>query len=174
MTGAEAPRNAEEADELIPSPKRILDTMMRKPGLDLDGFRISLWSGLYTSSVFADIQRTTGLLRDEHNVLSCLAYYGPLTAKSISQALGRPKNSISRAVDGLLARKLVRSEPVEWDRRHLRLTIEPPGSHLIARTTAKCRARQEEMLRVLTPIERVALDHLLAKLMNDVGAWLPK
>ena len=124
--------------------------------------------------MFADIQRNTGLLRDENNILFCLAHYGPLTAKSISQVLGRPKNSISRAVDRLLARKMVRSEPVEWDRRHLRLSIEPSGLQLITRTTAQFRARQEEMLRVLTPTERVALDHLLGKLMDDAEAWLPE
>jgi MarR family transcriptional regulator, temperature-dependent positive regulator of motility len=166
--------DAHEAEDLIPSPRRIIDTMLRNPAIDHDGFRISLWSGLYTTSVFAEIERSTGLLRDEHNVLSCLAYYGPLTAKSIGQALGRPKNSISRAVERLLARKFVRSEPVEWDRRHLRLTIEPAGQQVIARTTAKARARQDEMLRALTTTERVALDHLLGKLTDDIEAWLLK
>ena len=162
-----------EAD-VSPPPKRILEAILRHPGIDLDGFRLSLWSGFYTSTVFADIQRKTGLLRDENNTLFCLAHYGPLTATSISHVLGRPKNSISRAVDRLLARRLVRSEPVEWDRRHLRLSIEPAGLHLITRTTAQFRARQEEMLRVLTPTERVALDHLLGKLMEDAPAWLPE
>jgi DNA-binding MarR family transcriptional regulator len=162
----------EDATRLNPSPKRLLDEILRSSGVDLDGFRLSLWSGFYTSAVFSEIQRRTGLLRDENNILFCLAHCGPLTAKSISQVLGRPKNSISRAVDRLLERKLVRSAPVEWDRRHLLLTLEPAGSQLIARTTALFRSRQEEMLRVLTPVERVALDHLLSKLMDDAEAWL--
>jgi DNA-binding MarR family transcriptional regulator len=170
---AAAPPETEAADaDLRPPPKRILDAILASPGVDLDGFRMSLWSGFYTTTVFAEIERRTGLLRDENNILFCLAHYGPLTAKSICQVLGRPKNSISRAVDRLLARKLVRGAPVERDRRHVRLTIEPAGLQLITRTTAQFRARQEEMLRVLSPTERVALDHLLGKLMGDAEAWL--
>jgi DNA-binding MarR family transcriptional regulator len=174
MNTVRSVREPPDQADFSPPPKRILDTILRSPAVDLDGFRLSLWSGFYTSTVFADIQRKTGLLRDENNILFCLAYYGPLTAKSIGQVLGRPKNSISRAVDRLLARKMVLSEPVKWDRRHLRLSIEPSGLQLITRTTAQFRARQEEMLRVLTPIERVALDHLLGKLMDDADAWLPE
>jgi DNA-binding MarR family transcriptional regulator len=133
----------EEAD-FSPPLKRILEAILSSPGVDLYGFRLSLWSGFYTSTAFADIQRRVGLLRDENNILFCLAHYGPLTAKSISQVLGRPKNSISRAVDRLLARKLIRSAPVESDRRHLRLTIEPSGLQLVTRTTAQFRANRKK------------------------------
>ncbi len=162
---------AAEADH-SPPPRRILEAILRSPGIDMDGFRMSLWSGFYTTTVFAEIQRSIGLLRDENNILFCLAHCGQLTAKSICQVLGRPKNSISRAVDRLLERRLIRSEPVASDRRHLRLTLEPAGLELVVRTTARFSARQEEMLRVLTPVERVALDHLLGKLMDDAESWL--
>ena len=172
MSTPKAAKEPPDEADLSPPPKRILEAMLASPGVDLDGFRMSLWSGFYTSTVFADIQRRTGLLRDENNILFCLAHYGPLTAKSICQVLGRPKNSISRAVDRLLVRKFVRSAPVEWDRRLLRLSIEPSGLQLVTRTTGQFRARQEEMLRALSATERVALDHLLGKLMDDAESWL--
>jgi len=173
MTVAHAtPPPQAAGDDLTPPPKRILEAILASPGVDLDGFRMSLWSGFYTNTVFAEIQRRTGLLRDENNILFCLAHYGPLTAKSITQVLGRPKNSISRAVDRLLERRFVRSAPVERDRRHVRLTIEPAGLQFVTRSTAQFRARQEEMLQVLSPTERVALDHLLGKLMEDADVWL--
>jgi MarR family transcriptional regulator, temperature-dependent positive regulator of motility len=155
-----------------PQPARILEAILRGAGVDLDGFRLSLWSGFYTMPVFAQIQRRWGLLRDENNILFCLVHCGPLTARGISQVLGRPKNSISRAVERLLARGLIVSKPVATDRRHSLLTVLPPGRELVDQTTSLFRARQEHMLRALTPVERVALDSVLTKLMADADSWL--
>src|SRR5262245_20005045 len=81
------------------APMAVLGSILGSPWIDKDGFRLSLWSGFYTTPVFAEIERKFGLLRDANNILFCLAAHGPLTAKSISDVLGRPKNSISRGVD---------------------------------------------------------------------------
>jgi DNA-binding MarR family transcriptional regulator len=162
---------ADEADH-SPQVMAILRRILESQGVDVDGFRLSLWSGFYTNPVFAQIERSFGLLRDENNILFCLVHFGPLTAKSISDVLGRPKNSISRAVDRLLQRELIRSEPVKSDRRRVLLTIAPDGVELIGKTTALFHARQEEMLKPLSPVERTALDHILGKLMDHAEAWL--
>ena len=168
-----APRAQERAVvDHSPSPKAILDTMLGSEGIDVDGFRISLWAGFYTTPVFAQIERTHGLLRDENNTLFCLAHFGQLTAKSICDVLGRPKNSISRAVDSLVQRGLIRREQVASDRRRALLTIEPDGLALVTETTRLFKARQDEMLDALSAVERVALDAILTKLMANAGAWL--
>ena len=86
--------------------------------------------------------------------------------------LGRPKNSISRAVDSLLQRGLIRREQVASDRRRALLTIQPDGSALVAQTTRLFKARQDEMLGCLSAVERVALDAVLTKLMANAGVWL--
>jgi DNA-binding MarR family transcriptional regulator len=109
VTGMEEPHSA--------SRKAILERILTSPHVDLDGFRMSLWSGFYTNPVFVDIERRFGLLRDENNILFCLVNYGELTAKSICDVLGRPKNSISRAVERLIRRGLVRRGTDEKDRR---------------------------------------------------------
>ncbi|CAM5762909.1 hypothetical protein LMIY3S_00636 [Labrys miyagiensis] len=150
----------------------VLDRILASGAIDLDGFRLSLWSGFYTTPVFAVIERNYGLLRDENNLLFCLAHYGPLTAKSVSDVLGRPKNSISRAVESLLRRGLIRRELIASDRRRALLTIEPPGRDLITETVDLFKTRQEEMLACLSPVERVALDTILAKLMANADGWL--
>lgn len=150
----------------------ILDRMLANEAIDLDGFRLSLWSGFYTTPVFAVIERNYGLLRDENNLLFCLSYYGPLTAKSVSDVLGRPKNSISRAVESLLRRGLIRRELIASDRRRALLTIEQAGRELIAETLELFKTRQEEMLGCLSAVERVALDAILAKLMANAACWL--
>ncbi|HEX2525747.1 MAG TPA: MarR family transcriptional regulator [Geminicoccus sp.] len=156
----------------VPTIRSILGGILRNDRVDADGFRISLWSGFYTTPMFNKIERTYGLLRDENNILFCLAFDGQLTAKSISDVLGRPKNSISRAVEQLLRKELIRREPVKSDRRWALLTIEPAGLAVIEKTSALFRQRENEMLKCLSPVERVALDHILAKLIQDAEHWL--
>ena len=155
-----------------PTPRNILDAILDSSWVDADGFRLSLWSGFYTAPVFLQIERRFGLLRDENNILFCLANYGPLTAKSISDVLGRPKNSISRAVERLLKLGLIHRKKIESDRRHTLLTIERAGIALIKKTTAMFRARESEMLRSLSSVERIALDQILAKLLGDAENWM--
>lgn len=155
-----------------PPPAHILRAILASDGVDLDGLRLSLWSGFYIMPAFAQIQRQSGLLRDENNILFCLSHYGPLTARSICQVFGRPKNSISRAVERLLERALIRSAPIAADRRHSLLSLQPAGRELVARSTALFRTRQERMLQALSATERVALDQILGKLMADAESWL--
>jgi DNA-binding MarR family transcriptional regulator len=162
---AEEPRHS-------PPPRSILDAILGSPWVDADGFRLSLWAGFYTTPVFAQIERSYGLLRDENNILFCLATYGPLPPKGIAEVLGRPKNSISRAVERLLQRGLIRREQIETDRRLTLLTIERSGTALIKKTTGLFRAREAEMLRSLSAVERTALDHILRKLMHDAENWM--
>ena len=150
----------------------MLDRILGSELVDLDGFRMSLWSGFYTNPVFAEIERSHGLLRDENNILFCLAACGALTAKSIVDVLGRPKNSISRAAERLLQRELIRREAVKSDRRRALLTIEPAGRAIVQETTTLFHERQARMLRRLSPVERVALDGILGKLMVHAEDWL--
>lgn len=163
---------SEHLSTAIPTSRSVLDAILASNWVDADGFRLSLWSGFYTTPVFLNIERRFGLLRDENNILFCLANYGPLTAKSISDVLGRPKNSISRAVERLLQRDLIRRKKVESDRRHTLLTIEQAGIAMIKKTTAMFRVREAEMLRSLSSVERTALDQILAKLMGDAEYWM--
>ena len=167
-----APEPAPHVADHNPPPHRVLEALVRSTGVDLDGFRISLWAAFYTTPVFGQIERRFGLLRDENNVLFCLAHAGQLTAKTICQVLGRPKNTISRAVDRLLQRRLIRRDPLAADRRHALLTLEPAGRHLIEQTTKLFAERQTDMLRALSPAERRALDRILTKLIADAEHWL--
>jgi DNA-binding MarR family transcriptional regulator len=75
-------------------------------------------------------------------------------------------------VERLLQRELIRRKTVEADRRHTLLTVERAGIAIIRKTTAMFRARESEMLRSLSSTERVALDQILAKLMDDAQNWM--
>jgi DNA-binding MarR family transcriptional regulator len=154
------------------TPKEILLKVLEHPDIDRDGLRMSLWSTFYTGPVFAEIEKRYGLYRDENNVLFSLATYGQLTAKSISDFLGRPKNSISRAVDRLLKKRLICAAVDTADRRRVLLTIEPAGIALHEKTLQISKAREKTMLASLSPLERVALDAILDKLMAAADDWM--
>ncbi len=154
------------------APKDILDRILQSTTIDRDGLRISLWAGFYTGPVFAEIERKFGLLRDENNILFCLANYGQLTAKSICDFTGRPKNSISRAVERLLQKKLIRRRMDKVDRRKGLLNIEPEGRQLHDETQQLFLQREAFMLKNLTPTERMTLDRIMTKLMNDAEDWI--
>lgn len=156
----------------VATPKEILDKVLSNPEIDRDGLRLSLWSGFYTGPVFAEIEQRFGLYRDENNVLFALATYGQLTAKSICEFLGRPKNSISRAIDRLLKKGLVHTEVDPSDRRRVLLTIEPAGRALHEKTLRIHKKREAHMLKSLTQVERTALDAILSKLIADADSWI--
>ncbi|RDE08885.1 MarR family winged helix-turn-helix transcriptional regulator [Pelagibacterium lacus] len=160
------------AESHVATPKEILDKVLLYPNIDRDGLRLSLWSGFYTGPVFAQIEQRFGLYRDENNVLFALATYGQLTAKSICEFLGRPKNSISRAIDRLLKKGLIHTEVDPGDRRRVLLTIEPAGRDLHEQTLKIHKEREAHMLRSLTPVERTALDSILSKLIDDADSWI--
>ena len=156
----------------VASPGQVLATVLQDPEIDHDGFRLSLWAGHYTTPVFAEIERRFGLFRDENNVLFALSVYGQLTASSISAFLGRPKNSISRAVDRLIRKGLIRTESDPSDRRRVLLTVEPAGVELHRQTLLIHKEREAFMLAQLTAEERAILDVLLGKMMQNADSWI--
>lgn len=167
MTADDSPKGAAMA-----RPAELLARFLEHRDIDRDGFRMSLWSGFYTGPVFAEIERRFGLARDENNVLFSLAYCSPLTAKSISEFLGRPKNSISRAVDSLLKRGLIDAETDATDRRRILLAIRPEGRALHEETLQISKARERLMLANLNAADRKTLDVILGKLMDAAPDWI--
>ena len=170
------PQAASETDDhapvSTPSSRRILETILRSGWIAGYWFRLSLQSGFYTTPVFIKIERQFGLLRTRTTSCLALPRTGRLRPRASATVLGRPKNSISRAVERLLQRELIRRKKVETDRRHTLLTVERAGIAMIRKTTAMFRARESEMLRSLSSTERVALDQILAKLMDDAQNWM--
>ena len=156
----------------IASPQRLLAEVLRDPDIDRFGLRLSLWSGFYTGPVFAEIERCFGIARDENNVLFALSVYGQLTASSIGLFLGRPKNSISRAVERLTRKGLITSSTDPSDGRRALLKVEPAGRDLHQKTLSIHKKREQLMLASLTQEEYAILDVLLDKIMSSAEDWM--
>jgi len=143
----------------------VLAVLMKSPLIDRFGFRMSLWAGLYAGPAFIEVERRLGVSRDENNILFSLSLYGSTTAKVISDYLGRPKNSISRAVERLMRRGLISSVVDPTDRRRIVLAVSPEGRAIYEESSKVWRERQDHLLSTLSDIEKVALDAILDKLL---------
>ncbi|HIH2748487.1 MarR family transcriptional regulator [Burkholderia aenigmatica] len=136
-----------------------------------DAWRLTLWSNYYNEPVFAEMMQTFDVSRDEFNVLACLSTAGAMTAKQICEVTGRPKNSISRAVNRLAERRMIQRKTNEDDRREIRLALNESGRRLYERVLPVALDRQTQMLRTLDADDRAVLDRILNKLMGMRHAW---
>lgn len=110
-----------------------------------------------------------GLTPAEVNVLLFLANNPEYdTAKDISELRLLPKSCVSKAVDSLVRQGFLTSREDEKDRRILHLSILPAAAGVVA----DAQANQREFLSCafynFTEEERQALDHLMAKLTQNI------
>lgn len=136
-----------------------------------DAWRLTMWANYYNEPIFTALAEEFDVGRDEFNVMSCLASYGSMLAKTVCDVTGRPKNSISRAVNRLAGRKLIRRKVNANDRRESLLILNEDGRRLYERTLPIVVGRQTLMLDVLSASERRVLDTILNKLMSARHAW---
>lgn len=136
-----------------------------------DAWRLTLWSNYYTEPIFNLLSQEFDVGRDEFNILSCLASYRSMVAKTICDVTGRPKNSISRAVNRLVERKMIRRLTNADDRRESLLILNEQGRRLYQKVLPVAVDRQNAMLNCLSADERRTLDSILNRLMKARGDW---
>lgn len=159
-----------EADEKDVHIDEIFDAVVTNGPIN-DAWRLTLWANYYTEPTFTALSEEFDVGRDEFNVLSCLASYGSMVAKTVCDVTGRPKNSISRAVNRLVERKMIRRKVNANDRRESLLMLNEEGRRLYAKVLPLAVARQSAMLDCLSDAERSTLDGILNKLMSARHQW---
>ena len=73
------------------------------------------------------IKRDFGIIRGEYLLLLCLTHYPVLTAQDVSRLTGRPRNTISRAVNRMLKEGYLKRAPDPSDGRQAKLSITRKG-----------------------------------------------
>jgi DNA-binding MarR family transcriptional regulator len=134
-------------------------------------YRISWLANFYSGPIYRRLERRPGLTRPEVIVLFCLAHAPGMSAAEICAATGRPKNSISRAVNRLLGDGRIRRHAHPDDGRAVILDLTEAGRALYDRLLPDFRAREAAMLAPLTTAERADLDRLLGKLVHREDRW---
>jgi DNA-binding MarR family transcriptional regulator len=112
-----------------------------------------------------------GLSVSQAYALSALARRGPLAMGALAADLGLSVSTLTRTVDALVARSLVRRIPDPEDRRVLRVELTPRGRKLWGQLEAELLAIDADVLRSLSPREREAVIRAMKLLAAATDAW---
>ena len=134
-------------------------------------FRINYLSNHFNVPIYGYIERRYGLLRPEFVVLFSTGLNEGVAASSIVVSSGFPKNTISRAIQKLLRRKIVKRAADEEDGRRFHLRLTRLGRQIFDEMMPIMCAREETMLAALSPGERKTLSSLLAKMVMSSPDW---
>ena len=135
-------------------------------------FRVNFIAHHFNQPIYEHIWRRYRLSMPEHVVLYAVALKQGTTADDVAASSARPKNTLSRAVNGLVAKKLLlrRVDPADGRRRPLYLTRA--GRAVMDRTVPLLVAHERSMAAALTETEQSQLDHLLTKVILGHSGWL--
>ncbi|MFC2967750.1 MarR family winged helix-turn-helix transcriptional regulator [Acidimangrovimonas pyrenivorans] len=135
-------------------------------------WRLNFLANFFTGPVYRELEQRTGLSRAEFVILFSLSQRSGLVARDICLVTGLPKNSISRAVSTLLARKLIERRPDAGDKRAKLLALTAEGRALLDQAVPLFEARQSAMRAALTAEEAAQFDALLAKMIDAMPGWV--
>ena len=107
--------------------------------------------------------KKSGLGESEFRVLEALLHKGALPVNTIGPKVDLTPGSISAAVDRLHDRGLVTRDENPDDRRVRLVDLTTEGRKLIGAVFDRHAADMEDLMRVLSPGERVQLEALLKK-----------
>ena len=134
-------------------------------------FRANYIAHHFNQPLYDWIQRRYRLTPPEHVVLYALRLSEGVTADDIAASSARPKNTLSRAVNGLLRKKLLLRKQDQADRRRLSLYLTRAGRRIIDETVPLLVAREQAMAAALTPVEQDTLNKLLTKIILSKAKW---
>lgn len=148
----------------------LRNQILRSPQIPF-AYRINYLANFFVGAVFPEMHARLNLSRSEFVVLYCLQALGELTAQDICDITGRPKNSVSRAVNAVFERGFVTRRVDKLDARRVPMKMTARGRDMLAAALPLLQAREEAMLSSLTARDRAQLDRLLAKLVLRDDVW---
>jgi len=134
-------------------------------------FRVNFIAHHFNQPLYDWIQRRYRLTAPEHVVLYALGLKEGITADDIAASSSRPKNTLSRAVNGLLRKKLLLRKQDQADRRRLSLYLTRSGRRIVDETVPQFVAREHAMAAALTPAEQKVLNQLLTRIILGKSQW---
>jgi DNA-binding MarR family transcriptional regulator len=134
-------------------------------------FRINYLALLFNLPVYGWIERRYEMARPEYVVLYSLGVKDAISANDICQSSGFPKNTLSRAIQKLLQRRLIRRAEDASDRRRYVLRLTAEGKRIVNETLPTMLERERRMLETLNNDEQQVLSKLLARLVSDSPNW---
>lgn len=134
-------------------------------------FRVNYIAHHFNQPLYAHIQRRYKLTPPEHVVLYAIGLKEGITAEEIAASSARPKNTLSRAINALIAKGMVFRLQDRDDRRLLSLHLTRAGARVVGETVPLFVAQEKAMAAALTPAEQSTLHRLLTKLILNKDTW---
>lgn len=134
-------------------------------------FRTNFIAHHFNQPIYEWIGRRYRLSMPEHVVLYALGLREGITAEDVAASSSKPKNTLSRAVNGLLDRKLIRRIQDPRDRRRMRLHLTGRGRKVLKQTVPEFCRREDQMFGILDPQDRETLNYLMTKIILNQSAW---
>jgi DNA-binding MarR family transcriptional regulator len=134
-------------------------------------FRVNYVAHHFNQPVYDWVWKAHRLTLPEHIVLYALSLKDGITADDIAASTARPKNTLSRGVNAVLAKKLIERRADPKDRRRLLLRLTARGRRLVGETIPALVAHENGMAAALTRAERRTLETLLEKIILDQPNW---
>lgn len=146
---------------------------MRHPMIFVDNptpfaIRVSVLTNRYVTPLAAFLDKEYELQWHEWVVVFCIELREGWTATDISNATGRPKNTISRAVHKLLGMGLVTRRSHDEDARVQVLALTPKGKRFYAKVLPRLQVVERSIYDRLNKKEQAQFIKLLDKL-HGVG-----
>ena len=160
----------ENADDASPGLNSMVGTKLWQNPCWLS-FRTNFIAHHFNQPLYDWIQRRYRLTPPEHVVLYALGLKEGITADDIAASSSRPKNTLSRAVNSLLRKKLLLRKQDQADRRRLSLYLTRSGRRIFDDTVPRLVAREQAMVAALTPSEQQVLNSLLTKIILNKAQW---
>ncbi len=135
------------------------------------GYRIGYLSNYFSGPVYSLLEERYNIRRPKFATMFCLAHLERMSATEIGLLTGIPKNSLSRAVNELLAERRIRRDVDVHDNRRAVLALTAIGRKLYQEILPQFEARQAKMISVLNEEEVQALDRILTKLVHREDDW---
>lgn len=134
-------------------------------------FRLNFVAFRFNDPVYRWIETRYGLVRPEFVALYAVGLREGVAAKNIVASSGLPKNTLSRAVQKLLQRRLLKRETDPTDLRSYVLHLTAAGRNIFNETMPLMVQHQTAMLGCLTEEEQRQLCTLMDKLVIASPAW---
>lgn len=134
-------------------------------------FRLNFIAFRFNDPVYRWIETRYGLVRPEFVALYAVGLKGGVAAKNIVSSSGLPKNTLSRAIQKLLQRRLLKRETDPDDLRSYVLALTPAGRAIFDETMPMMVDQQTTMLSVLTEAEQKQLCELMDKMVIASSTW---
>lgn len=133
-------------------------------------YRLSILAQLVSESLHDLYAVPFGLTVTQWRVMAALGRFAPLTASEVGRRIVMDKVAVSRAVAGLMKRRLVERATDRDDRRRASLRLSARGRAMHARIVPIAIDYEARLYRALSPDERLVFNSLADRLFARAEA----